>query len=372
MIQIPELKIDGFAMSHGLAGETVKVAIYDWMTSDDPDFFVIVRQLVAVLSHALSPQGIYLDERGITDLVLVLHVDRSATLYIGQLSITLEASAKREIKAGEVVTQADVADVRRLRIGGIATEETDRVIVCTRIGWKFCLFYDLRRDKKLDVDGMEKRLAHLYRLVHFEAAYAAMGDEALKAQLLKDGWFPFTEIIATEFPRLVNCYRNNFNIEGEVAQTVAAFDANRIERVRSRWASSAAFVDRMGILNPALNAFIGGDYVSCIKNIATEIEGILRDAHFLEKGEAVKTAKLIDFARDRGVRKAESEHSLFLPLHFRDFLRLHTFADFDPNNPTHGIVSRHAIGHGAARAADYTKTAAVQYILTIDQLALYL
>jgi len=43
--------------------------------------------------------------------------------------------------------------------------------------------------------------------------------------------------------------------------------------------------------------------------------------------------------------------------------------NFDPTAGPGATVSRHAVGHGAAEAAAYTQTRALQALLTLDQIA---
>ncbi|MFJ5487097.1 hypothetical protein ACIKTA_05425 [Hansschlegelia beijingensis] len=47
------------------------------------------------------------------------------------------------------------------------------------------------------------------------------------------------------------------------------------------------------------------------------------------------------------------------------------FARFDPVARNGKARSRHAVGHGAAASDSYTQTAALQTLLTLDQISIY-
>ena len=72
-----------------------------------------------------------------------------------------------------------------------------------------------------------------------------------------------------------------------------------------------------------------------------------------------------------GELKAGRPDTLLLAEAFADYLKSHTFADFDPAVNTGHAGSRHAVGHGAASAESYTMVRALQALLTLDQLAFY-
>jgi hypothetical protein len=59
------------------------------------------------------------------------------------------------------------------------------------------------------------------------------------------------------------------------------------------------------------------------------------------------------------------------PTAFIRYLKLHTFANFDPMAEDGTANFRHAVGHGAAQTESYTLVRALQAILTIDQIAFY-
>ena len=153
---------------------------------------------------------------------------------------------------------------------------------------------------------------------------------------------------------------------------LVAFDIDRISRIADRWWKHPILSKRKAILEPALNAFNANDSVSCIKNLATEIEGIIRDAHIADVGASAKIGDLLRYAIDRGIKKSESDTTLFFPREFLRYLNSCVFASFDPLSPTSTKLSRHSASHGAALGSTYTQMRALQTILTVDQLAFFL
>lgn len=135
------------------------------------------------------------------------------------------------------------------------------------------------------------------------------------------------------------------------------------------------FQDKRPILEAGVNAFLecnNDGYITCIKTLISEIEGIirfqyLRDTH---KGKA-KLQTLLTHIIEKGREKTGSDVSLFLPLEFLSYLRDNVFADF--NLETGQLdLSRHSSTHGVAKPEDYTKTKALQTILVLDQIYFYI
>ena len=110
--------------------------------------------------------------------------------------------------------------------------------------------------------------------------------------------------------------------------------------------------------------------MSVIKNVLTEIEGVLADAYFRAHGEHTrKLTKLLDFAVELAAERAGKD-TLYFPSEFAAYLRDYAFADFERGREG-GVASRHAVGHGALTADQYTMPRALQALLTLDQFAFY-
>ena len=197
-----------FAAENAKGGETVKVLTRALLTSDDPEFYQYSEQISNIF---LNKNRIQID--GVHQFLVVIHQDLSADLYVNDFGVLVEIKAKRDIKAGEIVTQGDIADIRKVKFQDISIVETDKVIYCFKVGWRFGLFFDLTprsqpagvtqpiTAEKLDIEKMELSIGELRRYLSFYHVYKVLETEAQFDEMMKDGWFPFVEILAGEYKK---------------------------------------------------------------------------------------------------------------------------------------------------------------------------
>ena len=175
----------GFAMENVKGGETVKVLTRSLLTSDDPEFYQYSEQISNIF---LNKNRILID--GVYQFLVIIHADLSADLYVNDFAVLVEIKAKRDIKAGEVVTQGDIADLRKVKFPDIEIKETDKVIYCFKVGWRFGLFFDLTPRsqpssaptpiaiEKLDIEKMALSIGELRRYLSFYHVYKVLESEA--------------------------------------------------------------------------------------------------------------------------------------------------------------------------------------------------
>jgi hypothetical protein len=210
----------------------------------------------------------------------------------------------------------------------------------------------------------------------FQSVYDVLESRPHFERILKDGWFPFIEILASEFKELSDAYKNLPDPTNKINEIVAKFNNERIESIVSKWWSKDLFLDKKAILESGIRSYLSDDaagFIACIKILLTEIEGIIRLHYFKEtgKGKAVHVPDLINHIFDKGRIKAGSEDSLFFPRDFLDYLKEAIFPQFDLEQGNI-VLSRHTSSHGVAKAEDYTKMRSVQMILILDQLYFYI
>jgi hypothetical protein len=374
-IHLAEFLIDGFVV--GVNEGTVAVQPRGAYTSDQPEFHRYIDGVTSGLSHVLEATGheVFFDK--VSWFLVVVHGDRSAELYVDTVPVSLLVRVKRDCQIGEAVTDQSMADVKTMRFDGLELADSDQIIFCFKVGWKFALFFDLGRRRDgldqgypLNVPAMEADLAHLYRLLRFQAAYEAVANKGMLDRLLADGWFPFIEILGPDFERLHRGYRDGA-IEAHEDALLKTFTAERIDGLAAGWWRHAVLADRRPILEPAIEAFKRGEAVSTIKILLTEIEGVIRDAYVAALGETAKLGKLLDFLIERGVTNS-SPASTYFPLEFLAYLQRYTFANFDLGTGAGVATARHGASHGVMKAEDYTLRRALQAILTVDQMRFYL
>ena len=361
--------IGGFSLTN------VKKDNYFWLltrattNSDEPEFYKYIEQLSNPVFNKVGvfPNAVY-------QFLILIHNDLSADLYINDFPVNIEIMAKRDMKKMEPVTQRDIADIRRLKFPNIKMAETDKVICCFKVGWKFGLFFDLNRE--LDTDDMSLTLGTLYRYLSFQYVYEVLETETQFEEMIKDGWFPFIEIIGAEYKSLSETYQNKFHFEDTIDKTVSNFDKARIERITNRWWRNKIFTEKKNILQAGFNAFLRGDnegYINCIKTLLPEVEGIIRYKYLKDtgKGKNIGLKELLPHLIEKGEEKTGADYSLLLPLPFLRYLKDVVFSHFDLETGQVDL-SRHSVSHGVARAEAYTKVRALQTILVLDQIYFYI
>jgi len=374
--------LSGFAAENVKGGEMLKVLTRALLTSDSPEFYQYAEQISNIF---LNKNQIQID--GVSQFLVLIHQDLSADLYINDFAVSVEIKAKRDIKAGEVVMLGDIADIRKVKFPDIEIKDTDKIIYCFKVGWRFGLFFDLTprsqpteatraiNTEKLDIEKMELSIGDLRRYLTFYHVYKVLESDTQFDEMLKDGWFPFVEILAGEYKKLSEAYQNKFDFENKVKSIVDNFNEERIKKIKEKWWKNQIFSDKKTLIEAGINAYLQDSqdgYVNCIKNLWTEIEGILRKLYHSEtgKGDGIKSSDLISHIIQKAKTKSGSDYSLLLPLPFLKYLEDVVFANF--NVETGKVdMSRNASSHGVADAELYTKARALQLVLVLDQIYFY-
>ena len=284
---------------------------------------------------------------------------------------------KRETKAGEPIYQNDIADISELRFPGIDIKESDSVIFCFKKGWKFGLFFDFEpADQKstLDIKSLSHDLGSYYRYLSFQELYSILENKPLFEPMFADGWFPFIQLLGGDFEELAKCYEHKSDFPANVERFIGMFDESRIKKFANRWWVNQTFEHKRGILEAGIDAYLSGTqsgYINCVKTLYSEIEGIIRIRYVDEKKESASFAKLVDYVKQKAEGKFGPRQSLGFPDVFYRYLDEIVFKDFDLTNGQVDL-SRHSVSHGVAEHTKYTRTKALQAILTIDQMYFYL
>jgi len=362
----------GFSAENALAGATsVKIITKDLITSDDPNFY---KRIDFIFPTFFNTTKYKVPADGVNRFVIILHKDSTADVYFDDFAVSVEIKAKRNIAAGQAVNSSDIADIRRVKFDGINIDKTDKIICCLKIGWKFALFFDFgRRHTELDIEDVQRRLGDVYRYLSFQYIYVTLepSSEVLYKKILKDGWFPFLEI-ASEYKTLSEAYKNDFDIEGKTEAIVKSFDGARIKLITEKWWKVPVFGQKRKIIEAGIEAYLRGsetDYINCIKNLSSELEGILRSAIYRDtkKGDNVKVRDMLKYVKTQGVKIFGSGFALSLPEPFVDYLKNAIFLDFSVEKGEVEL-SRHSVNHGVVDSEKYTKYRALQLILVLDQI----
>jgi hypothetical protein len=365
----------GFTASRARPGEEVNIVCRALMTSNDPMFH---RYLNGICSNYLS--GLKFNPSNIAHMLILSHADSTAHIYINDFKFGIEVLYKRAeaLDAGAEIYWSDIADVNRVTLSDINVATDDNIVCVLKVGWKFVLYFDFMRspneDRELDVTQVELALAQGFRTLQFEKVYSLLQDQPRFKKVVSDGWFPFLELLGSEFDQLMEIYSLEEPTDS-LGRFLEAFDQGRMSRITDSWWYNAILNEKRKLLEAGINAFLENSEsgsINCIKNLSTEIEGILRRVYELDRTEyASTTRQLLDHIKDRAHSSARDPLSLLLPDVFIDYLKDVVFAK-TPGETESSVLSRHTVSHGVASAKSYERSRALQCILVVDQLRYYL
>jgi hypothetical protein len=362
----------GFSAEAVKGGDMVKIWTRLALTSDQSLFHRLVENVAGVVSHMAQKAGVAVNLHRADIVLLVLKPDNTAELWVDAAAVSLRCAVKRDIKAGTIVFENDIADITGMSFPCVEFGEKDKVLCIFREAWRFGFAFDMNPEGKLDLEGFTTALGTLHRELHYRHLYQAIADEVLFTRLVGSGWFPFVEIIAGEFKDLLRHGEAGFDLTNIEPTIIAKFDEGRLQHMLKRWLTKPHFAAKSDLLKEAVEAFVSGKPATVIKILLTEIEGILNEAYrAAHDGQGAKLKDLLTFAEASAAQRAGSSNTLLFPMAFGRYLVQNTFANFDPVAATGTASSRHAVGHGAAAQDSYTMSRALQAILTLDQLAFY-
>ena len=218
-------------------------------------------------------------------------------------------------------------------------------------------------------------IGDLHRYLRFYHVYEVLESHERYAAMVEDGWFPFIETLAADYKRLGDAYSDG-HANGEAIQAVVdGFNESRVTEITERWWHCSAFADKKALIEAGVDAYLQDTphgFVNCIKNLFTEIEGILRKLYLADEGirDHVKSPELIQHIIQKGRSKAQTDKSLLFAGPFLSYLNDVIFANFSVESGAIDI-SRNSASHGVADASQYTKVRALQLILVLDQIYWY-
>ena len=361
------------------------------LTSDQPIFYKYIEEISKLFFY---PTDYKIGVNSICNFLILIHRDLSADIYLNDLPIEMKCRSKRNLKEKEPILDNDIADIVELRFPGIDIQESDKVICCLKVGWKFGLYFNFVRNPNLvqkeigssefeevelevsNIVRMQTQLGQLYRYLAFQYVYQSLESEPVFEKMMADGWFPFVEILGNEYKTLFETYQNEkFTYDNKIKLLLDSFNETHLEKITDKWWENPIFLEKRELIQAGIDAFLRStksDYINCIKTLYSEIEGIMRSLYFEDTGERTRNIqKLIDCLIEVGERRTKDDQSLLLPQYFLNYLTKSIFKEFDP---TTGEVdlSRHSALHGVALGEDYKPERALQALLTLDQIYFYL
>jgi hypothetical protein len=371
--------IHGFAGSNGYKDEKVSLISHALLTSDDPEFYRYIETFEKTFLHK---HNIFIDS--VNQFLVVIHHDLTTDTYINDFAVASDIVPKRDMKAGAVVSINDIGDIRSVRFPNIDISESDKVIYVFKAGWRFGMFFDfgslnIKKPEEptvLNLENMAASIGDLRRRLSFYQVYKTLEAKDHFLELRADGWFPFIALLGGEYVELSKIYTDRFNFDERIKKIINRFDEKRINEITSNWWRHPVFESKRKLIQAGVRAYsqdTEDGNINCIKNLSTELEGILRALYLVDigRGSRVKSSELIDHIIAKGRVKAVSDTSLLLPSEFLEYLRDVVFANFDVEQAP-AALSRNSSSHGVADPHLYTRERALQLILALDQIHYYL
>lgn len=372
-IRLTDLNFAGVSAEAARGGGEVEIWTRMALTSDQQLFHKIVGYLASAIEYNASLAGRPTKISRAHTVLLVLRPDNTGELWVDTAAVCAYSALKRpgSIAAGTPLFESDVADVTGMWFPCVEIDPQDRILCIFREGWRFGLYFDFNPDGELAIEDAKRILGTLLRRMRYADFYDAMAHEPTFKRLVAAGWFPFLELLGAEFKTLLAAQESGFGLEDAEAELIGKFDEARVDRMFTRWMERPHLKAKEVILTAATRAFKAEDPVSVIKNVLSEIEGVMSQAYFEAMGERThRIPKLLHFMISAAEKRAGGKDTLFFPAEFGRYLKDYTYSGFSPGD-VRSAGSRHAVGHGAVAGEEYTMARALQAMLTLDQLAFY-
>ena len=256
------------------------------LTSDSPEFYTYIDQISDIFFNA---PGFPINIDNIHRFLILIHNDLSVDIYTNKFTVVVQLRLKRDLE-GSLIKKDDIADIQKLGFPDIKIQDSDTVICCLKVGWKFLLYCDLlSEERKFDIASMQTELGRLYRYICFQEVYQTLESETCFEEMVADGWFPFIGVLGRHYEELAAIYQNGkFASDDSVKTLLDGFDESRLRSMTDKWWGNTLFQEKRKLLQAGVDAFLGGTesgYINCIKTLYTEIEGIMRLLYFKDTGK---------------------------------------------------------------------------------------
>lgn len=311
----------------------------------------------------------------LNSLLVIIKPDFKAYVYT-KFPLSINIKASRDLKKGEVVMLGDFADLENISFHDstidLNPEKGDQIVWLFRENWHFGLHFDFSR-----IYGKEELLRELgsqYKRMIYLEMFEFLSSEKHFKSLIEDGWFPFIRLLNGQFNNLIAFYEQDKKFNSYVENIVSYFSDDHIRKFVNQWWQNPILKNKMDIILSGVEAYMTrtkSGFINCIKNLETELEGIIRLACFSDTGNKNPSTKQIkEYIVASGKRNFNTLSTLGFTNEFMTYLNDSVFKGFDLEKviPT----SRHSIAHGVANSDNYTQIRALQLILTIDQVVYFL
>jgi hypothetical protein len=154
-LTIDTTKLAGFAAESAKVGEQVNLIVQGSLTSSDVEFLMFIDQISNIF---FGKSGIPIET--IQNFLVLIHQGTTDDIY---LNVPLEEKVKLKDgvskKKDELIYKSDIDRVGSINFGDIPIAVDDAVIHGGRVGWRFYLYFDFRRN--VDLERLYKDLGEL-------------------------------------------------------------------------------------------------------------------------------------------------------------------------------------------------------------------
>lgn len=365
---IENFKVCGIAANTARGGDKVNVIEKMFISSLDEHYERFATSLLTQVVGG-DPGAI------LNSIYVLIKPDNKAYVYTFYPFGT-NVYLKKAVKQYTAVFKNNVADIISVffkdDLIDLNPKKGDRIIWLFRQNWNFGLFFDL--SGSLDPDDILKELGFYYRRLSYLSEYLFLEDTNNFSEMVQDGWFPFVSLIGDGFDKIQLYYTGKERDRLTLECFIDSFDKNKINGIVSRWWSNELFNEKKMIIEAGINSFHSNSdegYVNAVKNLATEVEGIIRVSYHRDYNKKPSTAELKDYITNKGKDKYSSIGSLCFPDKFLEYLTEYIFKGFDVES---GVLpeSRHSVAHGVGDKSIYNKEFALKLILTLDNIFFFL
>ncbi|MFG0252208.1 MAG: hypothetical protein ACF8NJ_04965 [Phycisphaerales bacterium JB038] len=302
----------------------------------------------------------------VRDLLVRIREDCSCEVFLNEIDLRLQVRAKRPIRAGELVSLNDIADVASLGFGDVTIEDDEGVVFVFSLGWKRGFFFDFT-----PVAGSlaTRRPYDLTQMLGECYSYLAFTDRlgitaGAWEELTRQGWFPFITLSTDTLRKLASYAEHHWPIE-EILEDIHQETLARIPSLRER-AQKWPLADHQEFVYRALDHFQSEDYLSACSILYPRMEGVMRSVHSsLATGRRPRSRDLVRSLLSMNAA-GRGNASLLLPDRFGEFLNRVCFRDFNEDREIQ--TSRHSVAHGVAPADRMDCSAACVAVLTLDHI----
>lgn len=108
----------GYCAKSAKVGDTKALVITsEFSSSEDGDSFI--QRLEGFPAEVISALPILIKPSMVDHLVVVLNLDKTATVYVNELKFIGNIRSKRNVKKGEFVYTDDIAEIKNIKFNGI-------------------------------------------------------------------------------------------------------------------------------------------------------------------------------------------------------------------------------------------------------------